>query len=99
MQFEYLFILAIFYLAALALKFVYKIKVFKNTKEGLIFYSIVLILGTIWDNFAVFRGHWSYSGTGIIGIIIGLIPIEDYFFALVCAYFLLVLYKVVQEKI
>lgn len=98
MSFEYLLILCGFYLAALILKFKFKVKVFKNIKETIAFYSIVLILGTIWDNFAVFRGHWFYPGKGIVGIFIGLVPIEDYLFAFISAYFLLVLYKVLHDK-
>lgn len=98
MQFEYFLILALLYTIALVIKFRFKIEVFKNLKEAVIFYSIVVILGTIWDNFAVFRQHWIYPGKGITGIFIGLVPIEDYFFALVCSYFLLVLYKLIQKK-
>lgn len=99
MSFEYLLILAVFYLVALFLKFKFKVKVFSNIKEAVAFYSIVLVIGTIWDNIAVMRGHWSYPGKGIFGIFIGLVPIEDYIFAFVTAYFLLVLYRILHNKI
>lgn len=97
MSFEYLLILGIVYLAALLLKFKFRVKVFSNLKEAIVYYLIILIIGTIWDNLAVLRGHWFYPGKGILGIFIGLVPIEDYFFAFVCAYFALVLYKVLQK--
>lgn len=98
MSFEYFLILGFFFLVALALKAKFKIKVFKSTREALVYFSIILVLGAIWDNFAIWRGHWSYPGTGITGIFIGLAPLEDYFFAVVCSFYAIVLYKTLQKK-
>ena len=97
MRFEYLLTLLALYLITLLIKVRYKIRVFNNIKELLVFYLIIFLIGTIWDNFAVWRGHWYYPGKGILGIFIGLIPIEDYVFALVTSYTILVLYKALPK--
>ena len=97
MRYEYLISLVLLLLIAVCLKFKYKISVFNSTKEIVTFYSVIFVIGTIWDNFAVWRGHWFYPGKGIMGIFVGLIPIEDYIFAIVTSYTVLVLYKTIQK--
>ena len=97
MSFEYLFILLFLFLIAFCFQKYHKIKLFNNRKHILTFSFIVVLIGIIWDNFAVYRGHWFYPGKGILGIFLGLIPLEDYFFILVCAYFVLVVYKVTEK--
>jgi len=97
MKYEYLISLVLLLLIAVCLKFKYKISIFKSTKEIITFYSVIFVIGTIWDNFAVWRGHWFYPGKGIMGIFVGLIPIEDYVFAIVTSYIVLVLYKTIQK--
>lgn len=99
MSFEYLGILGLLLVVALTLKFKFKIKVFNSPKEAVILYRILIILGTIWDYIAITRGHWFYPGKGTMGIFIGVIPIEDYLFAFVCPYFLLILYKVISKQV
>lgn len=97
MPYEYLLSLTVLLIISLILKIKFKIKVFRSTKEAVIFYVVIFLVGTIWDNFAVWRGHWFYPGKGILGIFVGLIPLEDYVFAIVTSYTVLVLYKVVQK--
>ena len=97
MSFEYLLCLGLLLLMSLVLKAKYKVKVFNSFKEACNFYLIVFLIGTIWDNFAVWRGHWLYPGKGILGIFVGLIPLEDYAFAIVTSYSVIVVYKVVQK--
>jgi lycopene cyclase domain-containing protein len=77
----------------------YKVRIFKSKKQLIAFWLITLILGGTWDNFAVYRGHWFYPGTGIMGIKIGLIPIEDYIFMFVVGYTFLVMYTVSNKLI
>jgi lycopene cyclase domain-containing protein len=93
MRFEYLLTLLILFIIALFIKNKYQIKLFNNTEELLVFYSVIFVIGTIWDNFSVWRGHWFYPGKGIVGIFVGLIPLEDYVFAIVTSFTVLVLYR------
>jgi len=98
MKYEYLAILLTILIVSLYLQRRFKIKVFNNLKESIIFYGIILGLGTVWDNFAIYRKHWIFPGNGITGIFIGLVPIEDYLFALILPYALLVIYKAINKK-
>lgn len=99
MEFEYLFTLLLLLLIAFIIKWKLKITVFRSLKEVLVFYFIVFIIGTIWDNFAVWKGIWNYPGKGIVGLFIGLIPIEDYVFAIITSFTVLVFYKAIQKHI
>jgi lycopene cyclase domain-containing protein len=55
-------------------------------------FSPLLIFGSVWDNFAVHKGHWFYPGKGLLGPFIFNIPIEDYIFIIVVTYIILVEY-------
>lgn len=95
---EYLLILILIYIVALSLKYFYKVKVFRSVKESIVFYLIIMTLGISWDYFAIARGHWAYSGKGLLGFFVGIIPIEDFVFAAVTSYFVLVIYKILQSR-
>jgi lycopene cyclase domain-containing protein len=62
MPFEYLLSLFLLLIFALVLRAKYKISVFRNIREVGLFYLIIFAIGTIQDNFAVWRGHWYYPG-------------------------------------
>lgn len=96
-HYEYFLILGIIATVATFLKRHFSITLFLNFKELLIYYGVVLVIGTLWDNYAIYKGHWSYPGNGTIGIFIGLAPIEDYFFAIICTYFVLVVYRILHK--
>ncbi|NQV08400.1 lycopene cyclase domain-containing protein [Candidatus Woesearchaeota archaeon] len=91
---EYLIIEIILILITFLIHRHYKIKIFKSKKQMLFFWILVSIGGVIWDNYAVYRGHWLYPGKGTIGVNIGLIPLEDYIFMFLVGYGFLVLYTV-----
>lgn len=95
---EYLIILLGLIVVSFFLHKRFKVKLFENNKQMIVFYFIMYGVGIIWDNFAIYRGHWSYPGVGLTGIYIGLAPLEDYIFLLVCTYFVLVLYKIMIKK-
>ena len=77
---------------------IYKVKLFKNKNKFVKFWLFVFIFGIIWDWFAIVRGHWYYPGSGILGIFIGVIPLEDYLFMVVVPYGLLVAYQILNRK-
>ncbi|OGK37711.1 hypothetical protein A3F03_03080 [Candidatus Roizmanbacteria bacterium RIFCSPHIGHO2_12_FULL_41_11] len=97
MSFEYLSILLFLLLISISFHKTQKIRIFDNLKHMLIFYGVMLLVGIVWDNFAVYRGHWYYPGKGTLGLFIGFIPLEDYFFIIICSYFGLVFYKTAQK--
>ncbi len=95
---EYLLILLGLVAVSFFLHNKFKLKLFENRKQMFIFYLIMYGVGVIWDNFAIYRGHWNYPGVGLTGIYIGLAPLEDYIFLLACTYFALVSYKIIVKK-
>jgi lycopene cyclase domain-containing protein len=57
------------------------------------------LIGVIWDSYAVYKGLWNFTGTGLIGIKIGLLPLEEYLFFLIVPFSILTAYKVLEKKI
>jgi len=93
-MYEYLLIEIVLILITFIIYKFYKIKLFKSKKQMIIFWLLVFIGGIIWDNYAVWRGHWIYSKKGLIGINVGLIPLEDYIFIFLVGFGFLILYNV-----
>lgn len=97
---EYLIILLVLLVISIFLDWKYRMKLYNSRKERIIIPLVFLIIGTVWDNFAISRGHWSFEGsTGLIGIRIGLIPLEEYLFFLIIPYFILTVYKALKKEI
>lgn len=95
---EYLAIVVSVFLVFMGLKLRYKIQLFKSVKERLLFAVACLVIGVVWDSYAILRGHWSFGEQFFIGINIGVMPLEEYLFVLIVPFFLLVLYKIITEK-
>lgn len=96
---EYLIILLVFFLVTLFLEFKFHVKLYKNRLERIVIPLIFLFIGTLWDSFAIIRGHWSFQGDGLIGLTIGVMPIEEYLFCLVVPYFIMTSYKVLKKEL
>lgn len=96
---EYLIILSLFFISAIFLEWNYKIHLYHSRKERIIITLSLLIVGTAWDHYAIYRGHWTFLGTGLIGIKIGLMPLEEYLFCLIVPFWILTVYKVLDKKI
>ena len=50
------------------------------------------------DIYAVAKGVWKFPGSGITGIHLLTLPIEEYLFMLIIPYFVLVVYKTIDLK-
>jgi len=96
---EYLIIEIVLCLITFLVHRHYNVKIFRKRKQFAIFWILTIFLGAVWDNLAVYRGHWFYPGKGLIGLNIGLIPFEDYIFMIVVAYAILVMYQISNKMI
>jgi len=96
---EYLIILIIVFLIALLFEFKYKIHLYHSLKERIIVTLNIFIIGFIWDWYATYKGHWSYPGTGLIGISFLGLPIEEVLFHLIAPYAIITTYKFYDERI
>ena len=95
---EYLIIEICIFVIIFATQKLNKIKLFENKFQLIAVFASTLIIGGIWDNYAVWRGHWFYPGKGILGIFLGYIPLEDYIFIIVVTYAILVGYKFYEKR-
>ena len=100
MPFEYLAILIIVLLVTIFLERVYKVHLYRNRKERIEIAILFFLIGSAWDTFAIWRGHWYFAGGGggLLGIEFGLMSLEEYLFVLILPYFVITLYKLVDSK-
>jgi len=96
---EYLAILLILLVSAIFIEKKNHIHLYESRKERIIVVLVFFIIGVLWDHFAIFRGHWHFPGPGMIGIKIGLMPIEEYLFILIVPFWIITVYKVLTKKI
>ena len=94
---EYALILLFILLGAIFLQRLNKITIFGSKLFIFVYFSIALLFGTTWDYFAISRGHWSFGEKFLLGPRIGLMPIEEFAFFIVMAYFVLVVYKSLEK--
>jgi lycopene cyclase domain-containing protein len=95
---EYLVELISVFLVCVAIKWRFKLQLFHSIREALIVFVSLLVIGSIWDSFAISRGYWSIKEEFLVGINIGLMPLEEYIFMLIIPLLTLVIYKVVRLK-
>ncbi|MDH5420060.1 MAG: lycopene cyclase domain-containing protein [Candidatus Bathyarchaeota archaeon] len=95
---EYLAILIAVFLVSMSLKLKYKIQLFKSVKEALLLAILLLVIGGLWDSYAILRGYWSFEKEFFIGIDIGVMPLEECLFMLIIPFLVLVLYRIVTRK-
>ena len=96
---EYLIILIALFLISIFLEWKYHIHLYKSRKERIVIPVIFFIIGFLWDSLAVYRRHWTFEGSGLVGIKIGLLPIEEYLFFLIVPYFILTMYRFLKKEI
>ena len=89
---EYLIIEICIMLVIFSIHKLSKIKLFENKLQLIVIYASTLIIGGLWDNYAVWKGHWLYPGEGTLEIFLGYIPLEDYLFIILVTYAIVVGY-------
>jgi lycopene cyclase domain-containing protein len=94
---EYLIILLILLIITVGLEWKFHIHLYQSRRERLIIPLFFFSLGTIWDSFAVAKGHW-YFGQ-LSGITIGLLPLEEYLFFLIIPYSILTFYRFLKKEV
>jgi lycopene cyclase domain-containing protein len=96
---EYLVILLILFCVSLFLELKFHLRLYQSKKERMLIPIIFFLIGILWDSFAVARGHWVFNMDKLLGIKIGLLPIEEYLFFLIIPYTILTLYRVLKKEI
>jgi len=96
---EYLLILIGLFLVTVFLHWYFKVKIFRSTVHMLVLTLLILIEATIWDQFAIWRGHWSFNPRYLVGIKIGYMPIEEFLFALIVPYHGLTVFRILEKRL
>ena len=95
---SYLSILLIFLLSAVFLEWKFRIRLYHSFKERVTIIGLLFIIGITWDYYAVSQGHWKFPGSGLLGIYIGILPIEEYLFFLIMPYWGFTIYRTLEKK-
>jgi lycopene cyclase domain-containing protein len=95
---EYLAILTVWFVVAFVLGVTQKIHLYRSRRERLEITAFFFVVGVIWDSFAILRGHWIFPPEKTLGIKIGVMPLEEYFFILAVPYGILTYYKFFDSK-
>lgn len=96
---NYLFILILLFLSAVFIEWRYHFHLYKTRKERFLIILIFFVIGVIWDTYAIKNGHWSFPESGTLGITIGVMPLEEYLFILIIPFWVVTVYKLLDEKI
>ena len=95
---EYLVLLVSVFLACVALKFLRKLELFKSKKQAALTLVSLFVIGSALDSFALLRGYWSYQQEFFVGITIGVMPLEEYFFMVVIPFLAIVVYRFASRE-
>lgn len=95
----YLAILVALFGCALWLEWKYNIHLYGTRKERILITLIFFVIGVAWDSFSVMHKTWVFPGRGLVGIWIGVLPLEEYLFSLIVPFWILTVYKLLDAKL
>ncbi len=96
---EYLLLLVSILLICIIVNLKFKLHIFESSNQAVVVFVSLFVVGTVLDSFAVLRGYWSYntSGNFFVGIKIGVLPLEEYFFMIVVPYMILTIFGQIRK--
>lgn len=95
----YLVMLLAFFAFAVWLEWKYRFTLYGTRKERLLITLIFFVIGVSWDSYATIHRTWIYPGNGLVGIWIGVLPLEEYLFSLIVPFWILTVYRVLDHKL
>jgi lycopene cyclase domain-containing protein len=96
---EYLFILLFWLIVSAAVHYKYRLTLYRSVKQMGVTVGFFLIVGIAWDAVGIVREHWVFRYEHLIGITVGVLPLEEVLFMLIVPYGILVFYKFFGIKI
>jgi lycopene cyclase domain-containing protein len=93
---EYLVLLIFIFLVCIAAKLGYKVRLFKSKKHAALTMSSLFVIGSAIDSFALLRGYWSFSQEFLVGVTVGVMPLEEYLFVIVIPLLTITVYRLVS---
>ena len=95
---EYLIILISVFLACLAVKWKFRLRLFDSYSQALLVFGSLFAIGVVWDTFSIYRGYWTFNSRFLVGLTVGIMPIEEYLFIIVIPLLTLVIYAMAKKK-
>ncbi len=84
---------------SVVMKRIHRATFFKSTKQGAAILGFFFVVGVVWDSYAVYSGHWFFNDKNLLGVRVGLLPIEEYVFFIVLPVFIITMYQVLRTKL
>jgi lycopene cyclase domain-containing protein len=95
----YLSILVGVFSFSVVMKRIYRATLFDSNKQGALILTFFFVVGVVWDSYAVSSGHWFFDEKNLLGVRVGLLPIEEYLFFIVLPVFIITLYQILRTKV
>ena len=81
--YHYLLLLGACVLITLPLEFFLRARVYRRPLRLLLAMLPMLVIFVSWDILGIVRGHWTYSERFTTGIMLGIMPVEEFLFFVV----------------
>ena len=91
------FLVAVF-LSCIVLKLSLGLRLFESKKHALLTLGSLFVIGSALDSLALVRGYWSYQQQFLVGVTIGLMPLEEYLFMLVIPLLTITVFRLTQAE-
>ena len=98
-RFEYILILLFWLIVSAAIHYRYRLQLYQSVKQMVVSVGVFFIIGLAWDLIGIARGHWFFQYENLIGVSIGILPLEEILFFLIVPYAILVFYKFIELKL
>ena len=89
------FLVAVF-LSCITLKLSLGLRLFESKKHALLTLGSLFVIGSALDSLALVRGYWSYQQQFLVGVTIGLMPLEEYLFMLITPLLTITVFRLTQ---
>lgn len=95
---EYLLVLLALLASAVWMERRFHVHLYDSRRERIVVTAVFFVVGVAWDTVAILRGHWSFNSEHLVGVTIGVMPLEEYLFILIVPFWILTTYRVLDER-